>query len=121
MKNPVHKPPKAPKHLSTEARRWWAKIADEYSIDDEAGLLVLQTAFEAFDRMRAAQAQVSTEGSTVTDRFNQTKAHPLLPIERDARAQFLAALKQLNLDIEPLADAPGRPAGGRKTPVQFGA
>lgn len=117
MKNPIRKPPKPPKHLSTEGRRWWAKIADEYSIDDEAGLLVLQTAFEAFDRMRAAQAQVGAEGSTVTDRFGQTKAHPLLPIERDARGQFLAALKQLNLDIEPLADAPGRPAGGRKIPV----
>jgi hypothetical protein len=35
----------------------------------------------------------------------------LLPVERDSRAQWLAALKALNLDLEPLHDKPGRPGG----------
>jgi P27 family predicted phage terminase small subunit len=98
--------------LSSEAKRWRAKIISEYEIADEAGLLILQTAMEAFDRMREAQQQVTRDGVTFTDRFGQIKAHPLLPVERDARAAFLAGLRSLNLDLEPLRDGPGRPAGG---------
>jgi P27 family predicted phage terminase small subunit len=102
---------KAPKQLSPEARKWWRKLRDEYAIDDVAGLLLLQTAMEAFDRMRAAQAAIEEEGATVVDRFAQVKGHPLLCVERDARASMMAALKALNLDLEPLRDGPGRPPG----------
>lgn len=100
-----------PKDLSTEARTWWKRLVSEYAIDDDAGLLLLQTAMEAFDRMRAAQEAIREDGVTVLDRFGQRKAHPLLPAERDARSQMLVALKALNLDVEPLHDRPGRPAG----------
>src|SRR6056297_961656 len=101
----------APKHLSRPAKTWFKKIQDEYEIEDKAGLLLLQTAFEAFDRMKEAQDTISNDGPVILDRFEQKKAHPLLSIERDSRAQMLAALKQLNLDIEPLNDKPGRPPG----------
>lgn len=101
----------APKHLSTEARGWWVKLADEYGIDDEAGLMLLQTGLEAFDRMRECQKAIKTDGPMIKDRFEQPKAHPLLSVERDSRAQMLAALKALNLDLEPLRDGPGRPGG----------
>jgi P27 family predicted phage terminase small subunit len=110
--------PAPPRHLSQEARKFWRKIADEYAIDDDAGMLVLTTAFEAHDRMREAQRKIAEDGTTVMDRFGQVKAHPLLPVERDARAQFLAALRQLNLDLEPLQDRPGRPPGGWKPPFR---
>lgn len=83
----------------------------EYAIEDQAGLLILQTGLEAFATMRGAQAAIKTEGSTVKDRFGQLKAHPLCAVERDARAQMLAALRQLNLDLEPLKGGPGRPPG----------
>ena len=102
---------KAPNHLSSEAQKWWERISSEYSIDDQAGLLLLQTSMEAFDRMKECQRFIEKEGSQILDRFAQLKAHPLLCVERDARAQMLAALKQLNLDLEPLRDGPGRPAG----------
>jgi P27 family predicted phage terminase small subunit len=101
-----------PKHLSREARGYWGKLAQEYGIDDDAGMLVLTTAFEAHDRMREAQARIAKDGTTVVDRFGQIKGHPLLPTERDARAQFLAALRQLNLDVEPVRDGVGRSSGG---------
>jgi P27 family predicted phage terminase small subunit len=100
-----------PKHLSKEAKALWKRLSEEYSITDEAGLLILQTAMEAYDRMREAQAIIKTEGMQVVDRFDQKKAHPLTTVERDARAAMLAALKALNLDLEPLNDKPGRPAG----------
>jgi P27 family predicted phage terminase small subunit len=103
---------KAPTHLSVDARRWWRRLQTEFGIDDDAGLLLLQTAFEAFDRMRACQAAIARDGELVRDRFDQMKPHPLLAAERDARAQMLAAVKALNLDIEPLRDRVGRPASG---------
>ena len=108
MKNSVQKPPKG---LSREAARWWRKLIAEYMIEDEVGLLVLATALEAFDRMRQAQAGLATDGLTIEDRFDQMKVHPLTVVERDSHAQMLAALKALNLDIEPLRGGPGRPSG----------
>ena len=47
--------PKPPSNLSPPARKWWRTIADEYAIVDGAGLLILNTAAEAFDRMKEAQ------------------------------------------------------------------
>jgi P27 family predicted phage terminase small subunit len=102
---------KPPKNLSREAKATWRKIQDEYQITDEAGLLILATACESFDRMRQAQASIEAEGATFPDRFGQPRPHPATVIERDSRAAMLAALKQLNLDLEPLRDGPGRPAG----------
>ncbi len=49
---------RVPSHLSAEAKRWWKKIQKEYDITDEAGLLLLQTAMESFDRMRSYQRRI---------------------------------------------------------------
>ena len=101
----------APKHLSADAKGWWRKIARDYSIEDQAGLLLLQTACECFDRMKGAQAAIERDGPTVRGSAKQIAAHPLIAVERDARGQMLSALKALNLDLEPLRDGPGRPPG----------
>lgn len=103
--------PKAPSHLSTEAKRWWRQPQGEYDLSDKAARLLLQTALEAFDRMREAQRQLDEDGPVVVDRFGQRKAHPATVTERDARSAMLTALNKLNLDIEPLNDGPGRPMG----------
>ncbi|MDD5007227.1 MAG: P27 family phage terminase small subunit [Syntrophorhabdaceae bacterium] len=97
--------------LSKEAEKLRKSILSEYDISDSAGLQILNTALEAFDMMRDSQAQIKRDGLVITDRWGQSKAHPLCSVARDARAQFLQALKQLNLDLEPLRDAPGRPGG----------
>lgn len=101
----------APETLSDEAAQWWDKIISEYGIEDQGGLLILQTALEAFVTMRAAQQTLAAEGLIVNDRFMQQKAHPLCTVERDSRAQFMQGLKALNLDIEPLKNI-GRPSKG---------
>ena len=102
---------KLPKHLSPEARALFKSIADDYQIVDAAGLKILTVACQAFDRAQAARATIDQEGMTITDKFGQTKPHPLLTCERDSRAAFLAGLKALNLDLEPLQPRPGRPPG----------
>jgi P27 family predicted phage terminase small subunit len=101
---------KAPNHLSIEAKQIWKSILSEYSINDAAGLRILRVSLEAFDRAQAAREKIDQEGMTITEKL-QTKPHPLLPIERDSRAAFLAGLKALNLDLEPLREGPGRPGG----------
>lgn len=102
---------KPPAHLSKEARKIWTEILTEYSIDDAAGLRILRVALESFDRAQAARVAIDKDGMTCVDKAGQTKPHPLLACERDSRAAFLAGLKALNLDLEPLRDGPGRPPG----------
>lgn len=104
--------PKPPKDLSREAKHWWRELVDEYQLDDVAALLILQTGLEAFDRMRRAQALLKSAGEVVNDRFGQEKAHPAIIIERDSRAAMMSALRQLNLDLEPLRASNRRPVGG---------
>ncbi len=99
-----------PAHLSNEAARIYQELSTEYGIDDIAGLRILRVTCEAFDRAQAARAAIDAEGMTVVDKAGQTKPHPLLPIERDSRAAFLAGLKALNLDLEPVKGI-GRPPG----------
>lgn len=111
MKSSAQKRRNPPKTLSREARGWWKKLVADYEFDDEAAYLLLQTALEAFDRMREAQATIAADGAVILDRFDQKKAHPSVTTERDSRSQMIQALKSLNLDLEPLNDGPGRPPG----------
>ena len=104
---------KAPEHLSADAQSWWQRIITEFELGDDAGLLLLQAAMESHDRAQNCRAHIERDGELVQDRFGQSKPHPLLAAERDARAQMLNALRQLNLDIEPLRDGPGRPPTAR--------
>ena len=102
-----------PKTLSKEAAAWWTNLVDEYALDDQAALLLLETAMLAFDRMNAARRAIAKEGMTFKDRWGQRRVHPLLAAERDARQGMLAALRALHLDVEPLRDGPGRPGGSK--------
>jgi len=86
-------------------------LTEEYAIIDAGGLEILRTGLEAYDRARSARETIDKTGLMVKDRFGAAKSHPLLPVERDARSSYLQALKQLNLDIEPLKNGPGRPPG----------
>jgi hypothetical protein len=49
--------------------------------------------------MRRCRQAIDRDGEAVRDRWQQLKPHPLLSAERDARAAFLAAFRQLNLDL----------------------
>ncbi|MHB1025785.1 MAG: hypothetical protein ACYC24_08785 [Desulfobacteria bacterium] len=105
--------PKPPRNLSPPAKKLWRALHAEYAINDSAGRAILAAGLESFDRAQAAKVLLDAEGPVVKDRWGQQKAHPATTIERDSRAAFLAALKQLNLDVEPLRGAPGRPGGGK--------
>jgi P27 family predicted phage terminase small subunit len=99
--------------LSPAARKLKKAILAEYEITDQAGLAILETALQAYDGMNAAQEIVKKDGLTLGGDRGSIKAHPLCAVIRDCRAQFLMAMKHLNLDLEPLKDRPGRPSGGK--------
>jgi P27 family predicted phage terminase small subunit len=104
------RPIDSPKHLSTEAKGWWERIVGRWELDD-AALLILEGALEAFDRMREAQAVLKKEGVVTTDRFGKPRQHPATLVERDAKNALLKGIKALGLELEPLNDRPGRPLG----------
>jgi hypothetical protein len=100
---------KPPKHLRRPGKDFYLSVANEYGISDAAGVALLVTAAECVDRMRAAQSAIAEHGELVLDRYGAPKLNPACSLEKDARAGFLAAMKALNLDLEPLRDGPGRP------------
>ena len=111
VRRPKHNPtPTPPAGLSEPAATWWEATRAEYSIDDAAGLALLNQAAQALDRADAARTLLEAEGLVVRDRFDQPKPHPASVIVRDAEASFRSALRDLRLDVEP-SRPPGRPAG----------
>ena len=102
---------RAPSHLKKEGAALWRELTSEYGIADAAGLALATTAAECLDRVRAAQKAISEHGEIVIDRYGAPKLNPACGLEKDARNGLLSAFKALNLDIEPLRDGPGRPAG----------
>lgn len=97
--------PRAPAGLSAGSKKLWAAILRDYrSITDAAGLRILQAGLESLDRANAAKKLVDKMGELVIDRFKQARVNPACAVERDARSQFLQALKQLGLEpnAEPL-------------------
>jgi P27 family predicted phage terminase small subunit len=92
---------KAPEHLSDEAKARWREFTREYGISDRAGLALLESAMEAFDDMRTAQAILAKDGTVVVDRFGQQRQHPACLNLRDAHGRYVKALKALNFDLAP--------------------
>ncbi len=96
------------KNVRPEAKRAAKKLIDEYRIDDAGGMELIGAFADAYSLELDAMDIITREGLVICDRFGQKKAHPLCCVIRDARAQKMAALKGMNLDVEPLAERPGR-------------
>ena len=99
VEKPAPGQPVPPADLGATGRELWGKLVREYRIDDEHGKAVLGVACRSADRAESCRLAVEKAGLTVKDRFRQTRPHPLLAVERGARAQMLQALKQLSLPI----------------------
>lgn len=84
--------------LSNAAKKIKKDIIEGYSIQDPGGLNILEVAMECYDRMKEAQKQVNTDGILIKDRFGTPVPHPMLKVEKEARAQLLQAFKLMNLD-----------------------
>mgnify|MGYP006921409012 CR=1 FL=1 len=96
--------PAAPKGLSAEARKLWAKILGELGEWEESQLWIVRTGLEQWDEMQAAKAQIKTDGRLVQDRFGQWKAHPLLSVFRDNANGVRQTYKLLGMDMEEVSE-----------------
>lgn len=108
-KEPENALKEAKKRIIREGTKLRKKLLNEFDISDIGGREILERAIESFVRMRCAEEIIDREGLTTQNRFGETKEHPSLNTERKARAQFLLAIKQLNLDIIPPNYRIGRP------------
>lgn len=88
-----------PADLGATGKALWQRLVAAYKVDDEHGQTVLALACRAADREQACRRRIEKDGVAVTDKWGQTKPHPLLAAERDARGQVLAALRALALPI----------------------
>jgi len=86
-----------PGHLRTPAKALWARLREDYCIDDAGGLALLEATCASYQRCEEARALIGKEGLTTVDRFGQTRAHPGIAIERDSRGQMISALRALKL------------------------
>jgi phage terminase small subunit len=100
----------APKHLSTESKKWWKLLFRCYAIDEPASL-ILRVALEAYDRLCEARAAVEKDGLIISDHLGK-RQHPALRLEKEARSGLLQAWRLLNFSIEPPGPV-GRPPGPR--------
>ena len=101
--------PKAPSHLDPKTREWWRTIATTYELDSHH-YRILQAACESWDRAMQARSIIDSQGLTFTDKFGQPKMRPEVLIERDNRAAFLRAVRELDLDAEPPSEHRRPPA-----------
>ncbi len=110
------KHPRAPAHLRTATKRWWAHIVEHFELDQHH-LRQLQAAAEAWDRYQQARETLAEDGLVVQTADGGTKAHPCVAIERDSRLSFLRALRELDLDGAPDPDPrpPAAPRNRRKS------
>jgi len=97
----------APAHLSDRAKALWAAVVPRRARSPER-LALLQAGLEALDRAEAARVAVNEQGMTTTTKTTgATHVHPLLKIEREARAQFMSAWTALNLTWDSSLDGRG--------------
>src|SRR5262249_17793734 len=92
----------APDHLGETEAALFRRLVQEFAIDDSGSISFLTAAFEAHQRMREAREEVADHGGTTfKDRFGQLRQHPAVAIERDARNDYLRAMRVLNLKPDP--------------------
>ena len=103
-------PPPPPAHLSEATKAWWVEITGEFILKSHH-CRILECACDAWDRMTQARAILAAEGLSISTSDDGLKLHPAFVAERDSRAAFLKAVRELDLDSEP------KPSDRRPPPI----
>jgi hypothetical protein len=88
-----------PEGLSTVMATFYRHITRKYALSEHHRQLLV-CACQAHSRMEDAQAILAREGLTTADRHGQSRAHPAVTIEAQARIAFMRALRELSLEDE---------------------
>jgi P27 family predicted phage terminase small subunit len=106
-------PIQIPSHLRPKTKEWYRKIAESFVLESHHEKILL-VACECWDQRAEAREQLAKDGLTVIDKHGTKKPHPCVQIERDARTQFLRAVRELNLDVQPPQEEHSRPPALRR-------
>lgn len=89
--------PEPPDHLSERSQLLWSHLVGD-RVKSPERIALFQTALDALDRADEAKQVLDAEGLTFTTKTTGTKhLHPLLRVEKDARALFARIWNQLSL------------------------
>jgi phage terminase small subunit len=84
-------------HLSKRSGAYFKKFVEDYECED-SHIEVLIRVCESMDRADQAAEGLKKHGSLVTkDRFGCEKSHPLVQVERQARAAVIDGIKALGV------------------------
>lgn len=100
---------KAPSHLTTATREWYAQVVADYELEQHH-LRLLRLACEAWDRSQQARQAIKKHGLTFTDRFGSPRARPEVKMEQENRTSFARLLRELDIDADPPAEGKRPPA-----------
>ena len=95
---------KIPKHLQTEGRKFWKKVLDDFDLQDNHHLKLLEQACHCLDRQQQAREVIEAEGIFIHDRFLQRREHPAAKTERDNKIIFARLIRELGLDLHDPAE-----------------
>ena len=73
---------KTPTDLGPEGATYWRTVTRQWKLDDHQWE-ILRQACRCLDTIAAAEADVSTKGALIADRFDQLKQNPALTTIRD--------------------------------------
>jgi len=105
---PPGKPPAPPRGLATAGRRLWRSVVSVYELDEHEALVLLQACRTA-DVLDRLAGEVTAAPSTITNRFGELVAHPLLGESRQQAITLARLLAALRLpDAEAGASRPQR-------------
>lgn len=109
--------PRPPVGLRPATRAWFLETVSRWVLEPHH-VRLLGIAARAWDESEAATALVRTEGLLITMPSGARRPNPASRIANEARATFMRALRELDLDLEAPAAARRPPAlrsiaGGR--------
>ena len=109
--------PRPPAGLTPATRAWWRDVTSGWELESHH-LKLLAICCRAWDEAEAASELVRRDGLTVVQPSGAVRPNPALRIANEARALYARCLRELDLDVQPPADAQRPPqlrsiAGGR--------
>ena len=103
--------PDPPETLGVTGSKLWRDVLEEWTLDDAAGLAVLEQAAQAYDRAESLRRQIQITGEVVETGNGGMKANPLIMCEIAARSLVARLLGRLGVLDREDKRGPGRPPG----------
>ncbi|HEX3998961.1 MAG TPA: hypothetical protein VHX65_10450 [Pirellulales bacterium] len=103
--------PKSPAVLEKAGKAFWRAVNDEFSIESDHQLRLLEHAARMLDLAAAAREIIARDGLLVPGKTGATRENPAAASERQSMNAFRLTVRELGLDIEPPAEhrGPRRP------------